>query len=167
MEGTRSEVGVKRRNGKRVTRQTTARTTVGGRNGIPNPPARLDAECLEAWHELRGQCDAVLDDADASMLEMTAVALGRCRQARESITKHGAIIEVTRFRYGNETTELVDNPAMKQERDAFGMYIRGATELGIGPSARAKFSGLAIEGMQPSEAMGSVADLVSIRGGRA
>lgn len=165
-EGTRSEAGVKRRNGKRVTKQTTVRTTVGGRNGF-EPPADLDAECLAAWHELRQECASVLDDADAKMLELAAVATGRFRQARAAITKHGSTLEVTRFRYGNETTEVVDNPAVKQEQTYALMLHRACVALGIGPSPRAAFSGIGVEGMQASEALNGVADLVAIRGGRA
>lgn len=147
LEGTRSEVGVKRIPGthRRATTAAPARTTLlKGRDGLVMP-AGLDADAKKAWAQLRGDCEAVLDAADAAMLETAAHALGRLRQARRIVNRDGILVD---GRFGL----LVENPVLKVERDAIGMLHRAMVELGIGPSARASLGGLGVEGQSERDA---------------
>jgi P27 family predicted phage terminase small subunit len=157
-EGTKSEVGVKRVAGtnRRATQRKPQRTTLlKGRDGLSCPPD-LDDDCKAAWAQLREDCAAVLDAADAAMLETAAVALGRFRQARKSISENGLTIEVHKQGRQAEWTEIVDNPAVKREREYAATLHRAMVELGIGPSARSRFSGIGIEGQSATAAFGDL-----------
>jgi P27 family predicted phage terminase small subunit len=175
VDGTKSEVGRKRVPGTRKRAATpkgqprtpTARTLVAGRGEL-RAPTGLDRECAAAWKQLRGECDAVLDLADAAMLETCAVALGRFRQARAAIKEHGLTIKVVRTsRDGSEYDDFRENPAVKLERDYAMMLHRAMVELGIGPSARARFSGAGVEGKQPADVLEGLGELRAIAGGKA
>lgn len=154
LEGTKSEVGVKRVVGSRQranARQAPKTMLLKGRDGLA-APAFLDVECLAAWAQLREDCAAVLDAADAAMLEVAAVALGRFRQAREDISRRGFIVTV--HKQGREASwdEELPNPSIKAEREYAATLHRAMVELGIGPSARARFAGLGGEGQSADDA---------------
>ena len=140
-EGTKSEVGVKRAAGskRRVSPRIAPTTPLVAGRGELTAPVGLDRDAGKAWLELRGQCDAVLDLADAAMLEVAAVALGRFRQARRAV----GVEILVEGRFGSP----VEHPALKVERDAAAMLHRAMVELGIGPSARARFAGVGAEAM--------------------
>ncbi len=164
LEGTKSEVGQRRvpgtnRRAQSASTRTTKRTTVGGREGITSAPPMLDQDAGAAWLELRGQLASVLDDADAAMLEVAAVALGRFRAARRLVNAGGLLVE-GRFE------QMVENPAFKIERDAATMLHRAMVELGIGPSARARFSGVGVDGLAADQVLDGVGELVALQGGR-
>ena len=160
LEGTRSEVGVRRQAGgnRRLNAQPKPETVlIGGRGELETPP-NLDEMARLAWVELRNQCQAVLDLADAAMLETAAIALGRFRQARAEIASSGLMVE-------NRFGERVPNPALKVEQAAATMLHRAMVELGIGPSARARFAGIGVEAKSEAAELDGVADLVALRGG--
>lgn len=169
IDGTRSEAGRKRVPGTRQRAKPpagqplapTARVLVGGRGEL-RMPRGLDKECRAAWRELHSQCAAVLDQADAAMLEVAAVALGRTRQARASITAHGMTVQVERVGRGRVAyTDTVPNPAIRLERDYTAMLHRAMLELGIGPTARARFSGAGVQGLPAVAALDGLGELVA------
>lgn len=175
IDGTKSETGRARVPGTRKRAKPpagqpatpTARVLVAGRGAL-KVPRGLDRECAAAWKQLRSECDAVLDQADAAMLETAAVALGRFRQARASIKVHGLTIEVVKTgRDGSEYVDVRENPAVKLERDYASMLHRAMVELGIGPSARARFSGAGVEGKKPADVLEGLGELRAIAGGKA
>lgn len=160
LEGTKSEVGVKRVAGsnRRANPRPAPKTVLlKGRDGLSCPPL-LDDECKSAWAQLRGDCAAVLDAADAAMLEVAAVALGRFRQAREDIGRRGFIVTV--YKNGRDASweEEVPNPSIKAEREYAATLHRAMVELGIGPSARARFAGLGGEGRTAEEEFPELAE---------
>jgi P27 family predicted phage terminase small subunit len=138
--------GTKRR---ATTRPEPKTVLLKGRDGL-SAPNHLDEMALAAWAQLRDDCAAVLDAADAAMLEAAAVALGRFRSARIVVNRDGLLVE---GRFG----QMVENPALKVERDAAMMLHRAMVELGIGPSARARFAGVGVEGLQVSGAFPELA----------
>lgn len=157
-EGTKSEVGVRRVAGtnRRANARADQKTVVmRGRDGLVAPD-HLDDECKAAWAQLREDCAAVLDAADAAMLEVAAVALGRFRQARKDISERGFIVTV--HKQGREASwdEEVPNPSIKAEREYAATLHRAMVELGIGPSARARFGGTGGEALKPSDAFASL-----------
>jgi P27 family predicted phage terminase small subunit len=137
--------------------QPTERVTVAGRKvDAMTPPPGLDDQALAAWHQLRNDVASILDEADAGMLEAAAIALGRFRQARAIVNAGGLLVP-------NRFDELAPNPALKIEREAGAALHRAMVELGIGPSARARFSGLGV-GVDEAAELAGVGDLVQIRG---
>ena len=82
-----------------------------------------------AWH-LEGA--DVLSNLDIDCIEMTAYAIYRMRQARESLDQEGLLIQ--------QGEKLVKNPAANIEKDYQKIFWQGCVQLGLSPVSRAKLS---------------------------
>ena len=80
-----------------------------------------------AWH-LQGA--DVLSNLDIDLIEMTAYAIYRMRQARASLDKEGLLIQ--------QGEKLVKNPAANIEKDYQKIFWQGCFQLGLSPVSRAK-----------------------------
>jgi P27 family predicted phage terminase small subunit len=101
--------------------------------GIPDPPDRLDAIGLEAWHWAIGVMahTGVITKAESAILEIFADTWSKYHQARELVQEHGIAIKT-------QNGEIKRNPLtteMHRYRDACAKYL---TELGFTPVARAR-----------------------------
>jgi P27 family predicted phage terminase small subunit len=112
-----------------------------------------------AFVAIAKECEAVLDAADAPMVEAAAVMLVRARVAGADVEKRGMLV-TGRF------DTLVENPSVKQERDVWASFRSFAEQLGIGPSARARLAGLAVDGRDASDELEGLGELRAISGGR-
>ena len=81
------------------------------------------------WH-LQGA--DVLSNLDIDCIEMTAYAIYRMRQARESLDQEGLLIQ--------QGEKLVKNPAANIEKDYQKIFWQGCVQLGLSPVSRAKLS---------------------------
>lgn len=82
-----------------------------------------------AWHlEEAG----ILSNLDIDLIEMTAYAIYRMRQARKSLDKEGLLIE--------QGEKLIKNPAANIEKDYQKIFWQGCAQLGLSPVSRAKLS---------------------------
>lgn len=124
---------------------------VGGRGEIQPPPG-MDPEIVKVFATLAAASGSILDTADAPMVEAAATLLHRARVAGEDIAKRGLLV-LGRF------DQVVENPSVKQERDALAAFRQYAEQLGIGPSARARLAGLGTEGKKVEEDFDELADL--------
>lgn len=97
------------------------------REGLPDEVKRL-YEAI-AWH-LEGA--DVLSNLDIDCIEMTAYAIYRMRQARESLDQEGLLIQ--------QGEKLVKNPAANIEKDYQKIFWQGCIQLGLSPVSRAKLS---------------------------
>lgn len=107
-------------------------------NKRPKMPAGLSPRARSAWKVLLDglEADALLDSADGPLYEAFAVNIGRAREARAAVTKHGLMVT-------NARGELVTNPAVRVEREALREVRMLAEQLAIGMSARARL-GMAV-----------------------
>lgn len=105
----------------------------------PRQPAGLSVSAKNAWKALLDdlQASALLDSADAPLYEAFAVNIGRAREARRLIAKHGMLVP------GAREGQLVANPMLRVEREALAQARMLAAELAIGMRARASL-GIAI-----------------------
>ena len=83
----------------------------------------------KAWH-LEGA--DVLSNLDIDCIEMTAYAIYRMRQARQSLDQDGLLIQ--------QGEKLVKNPAANIEKDYQKIFWQGCVQLGLSPVSRAKLS---------------------------
>jgi P27 family predicted phage terminase small subunit len=92
-----------------------------------------------AWTALLDDLEsaALLDSADAPLYEAFAVAVGRAREARALVAKHGMLVP------GAREGQLVANPMIRVERESLQQVRMLAEQLAIGMSARARL-GLAV-----------------------
>ena len=95
------------------------------REALPDEVKRL-YEAI-AWH-LEGA--DVLSNLDIDCIEMTAYAIYRMRQARESLDQEGLLIQ--------QGEKLVKNPAANIEKDYQKIFWQGCVQLGLSPVSRAK-----------------------------
>ena len=97
------------------------------REGLPEEVRNL-YEAI-AWH-LEGT--GILSNLDIDLIEMTAYAIYRMRQARESLDQEGLLIQ--------QGEKLIKNPAANIEKDYQKMFWQGCAQLGLSPVSRAKLS---------------------------
>lgn len=97
------------------------------REGLPEEVRNL-YEAI-AWH-LEGA--GILSNLDIDLIEMTAYAIYRMRQARESLDQEGLLIQ--------QGEKLIKNPAANIEKDYQKMFWQGCAQLGLSPASRAKLS---------------------------
>ena len=97
------------------------------REGLPDEVKRL-YEAI-AWH-LEGS--QMLSNLDIDLIEMTAYAIYRMRQARESLDQEGVLIQ--------QGDKLIKNPATNIEKDYQKMFWQGCAQLGLSPVSRAQLS---------------------------
>ncbi len=79
------------------------------------------------WH-LQGA--DVLSNLDIDLIEMTAYAIYRMRQAREALDQEGLLVW--------QGEKRVKNPAMAIEKDYQKIFWQGCIQLGLSPLSRAK-----------------------------
>lgn len=146
-------------------RRVPAVTLVGGRAKV-SVPRGMERDVAAVFRSLAGRLDRVLDAADVEMVEAAAVAVARARAAGRDVAARGLLVP-GRFE-GPDGTVLVENPSVKQERDAWAAFRAYAEQLGLGPSARARLSHLAVDGREPDleiEGLAEVRQLRSVAGG--
>lgn len=95
------------------------------REELPDEVKRL-YEAI-AWH-LEGA--DVLSNLDIDLIEMTAYAIYRMRQARKSSDQEGLLIQ--------QGEKLIKNPAATIEKDYQKIFWQGCLQLGLSPVSRAK-----------------------------
>lgn len=95
------------------------------REELPDEVKRL-YEAI-AWH-LEGA--DILSNLDIDLIEMTAYAIYRMRQARESLDKEGLLIQ--------QGDKIIKNPATIIEKDYQKIFWQGCIQLGLSPFSRAK-----------------------------
>ena len=95
------------------------------REDLPDEVKRL-YEAI-AWH-LEGA--DVLSNLDIDLIEMTAYAIYRMRQARQSLDQEGLLIQ--------QGDKLIKNPAANIEKDYQRIFWQGCLQLGLSPVSRAK-----------------------------
>lgn len=95
------------------------------------------------------------------MVEACATMLARARAAGADVKRRGMLVP-GRFDGADGQPTLVENPSVKQERDAWNSFRAFAEQLGIGPSARARLASLAVEGREASDSLEGLAELRSV-----
>jgi P27 family predicted phage terminase small subunit len=98
----------------------------------PKPPAGLFREARTAWTELVRELQAthLLDSSDRHLIELTAVCLGRLRQARAAIAKSGLEVRGDRG--------AIVAPAVRIELSATRELRALLSELGLSPTSRSR-----------------------------
>jgi P27 family predicted phage terminase small subunit len=95
----------------------------------PEPPADIPERAQEIWRALVPDLHPQYRKAaDLEALRMLCVSAERSRQATETIATYGLIVEGLRG--------PIVNPALKVERDAAGLYLKLAEQLGLTMAAR-------------------------------
>jgi P27 family predicted phage terminase small subunit len=151
-EGTVSQVGRSR-----GAKPPVVPALVAGRGKV-EAPAGLDETEAAVFAELAEHVAALTDVADASWVEGATMMLLRARQARADIRRNGIVMEVVkRNRSGEEYSDVVTNPMVRVERDAWAAFRQYAEQLGIGPSARAKLAGVG-DGREPGDEFDELSD---------
>ena len=72
----------------------------------------------------------MLSNLDLDLIEMTAYAIYRMRQARQSLDQEGLLIQ--------QGERLIKNPAATIEKDYQKIFWQGCLQLGLSPVSRAK-----------------------------
>ena len=81
---------------------------------------------------LLSACKNGVSNLDIDLIEMTAYAIYRMRQARQSLDQEGLLIQ--------QGEKLVKNPAANIEKDYQKIFWQGCVQLGLSPVSRAKLS---------------------------
>ena len=146
----------------RKDRHAAAPTLAGGRRAV-EVPRGLDVATRRAYEQILEGCASILDAADAAMVEACATMMARARIAGADVKKRGMLVP-GRFDGADGQPTLVENPSVKQERDAWNSFRQFAEQLGIGPSARARLASLAVEGRDAVDELDGLGDLRAIGG---
>ena len=123
-----------------------------GRSEVPSLPKGTPAEIRAVYNSLVKRLDHILDGADAEMVEAAAKCIVRARTAAKDIEKRGMVVE-------SRLGQVIENPSVKQERDAWTAFRQFAEQLGLGPSARARLAHLGTEGRTVTDEFDELAEL--------
>lgn len=157
MAGTRSQAGRGRMPGGRQGPRVP--TMAAGRGELAKPRG-LEKDVAAAWDELAGLLAPILDLADAPMIEAGATALAMVRRANAAWKAQPDVLVEDRF------GQMKANPVIAVQTNALTQWRQFATELGVGPAARARLAGLAVAGREPEDDFAEVGGLVALMGGK-
>lgn len=135
---------------------------IAGRGKI-SPPRSLAADERRVFLELLDLFaeSSLLDRADVFAVEGCARAICRARTATRDIRKRGPLIR--QVYASGEGAKLVENPSIKQEREAWRLFLSFAALLGLSPSDRARLAGVGFQGREPAAEIEGLAEVRQLR----
>jgi phage terminase small subunit len=116
-------------------------------NDYWKPPRGFNASEKRAWYELLALLHERLLGINPGAVEVAAVQLARCREARKELRKTGSIVAV------GSKGEPVPSPLLRIEKEAGRAFLQACRELGLDTGARRRLS-------QPDRALCGTADMI-------
>jgi P27 family predicted phage terminase small subunit len=108
-----------------------------------------------------------LSEGDVPVLHAAAMSLGIAIAANRDVQTRGLLVEKQIGGYNGAAlrTELVKNPALQIMHEALSDFYRAASQLGIGPAARAKLAKLGVTGNDGDTAIPGLAEMAALQDG--
>lgn len=120
-------------------RKEAEKKVKGKNNKVYKPRKELPDQVKSIYKSISNELKEsdILSNLDIDLLETTAYAIWRMRQAREQINEDGIVITTPQG--------IVKHPAINIEKDYQNIFQNGCIQLGLSPSARAKLAIIHIE----------------------
>lgn len=155
----------RRREGNRSKDALPPPVVVGGRTAAKPRPG-MSPDVRKAFRLIAGHLESagILDAADAPAVEAAAVMLVRARTAAADIAERGQLVEIRRVGADRSVLDRLEaNPSLTIERAAWAEFRQLADRLGIGPSARARLAGMAVQGRSAEQQIDGLAEIRELR----
>lgn len=120
-------------------RKEAEKKVKGNNNKVYRPRKELPDQVKSIYKSIANELKEadVLSNLDIDLLETTAYAIYRMRQARDRINKDGIVITTPKG--------IAKHPAINIEKDYQSIFQNGCIQLGLSPSARAKLAIIHLE----------------------